>query len=1092
MDEILRKFMAAPSLLIRYRQLRDHPNIISQQSLNLLDGWRKKALQQKNYDIVQNISSEILFLRCCLKNGVISALFGCDEEMPTETNMRIPLELGKKLYEIPKVQNPQGIKEAVTITKDIFHQVDCEKYPSIWMELLNKILGFYGQDAINFRSLNMEEGIALGENALQRPVGKIFPVLKAGTHFNLSVLYLFRLHGDRVQSLKKSIDYNTKALEVYTQENHPEKWAFAQMNRGTAFAKYIFEKTADNVEKSIRCYHNALKIFKKPYFPVYWARNQNNLGSVYSYRVRRNRADNLNRAVCCFRKACEIFDQEKFPEDWGRTQINLGIILCQPFRGDRAENFESAISHFRNALEIFTHQSSPVYWAIIQLNMGNAYRERLWGERADNLEDAIACYKNVLEVANKESHPELWIKAFMNLGTIFNLRIEGDRIKNLEKAIEYETTALEIATEDRFPDFWARINENLGDFYRDFHQVNPAENIEKAILFYNNALKFFNPNFSADDWGRTKLSLGLIYKKRESGKKQSNLKHAVSNLTEASTMYTQYSFPRQNMIINRELGIINLSQGNFQQAETAFDLALKSFELLYQQSLTHKTRENILEEGSSIFYLASLCHAKTGNHKKSVEILDRGKARFLSDRMALDRIKLLMAPVQVQNDYRRFVDRINELEGELKYPGPNSRGFLDITKDLKTIRSQLEKHIKKIKRYRSDFFQEGITFEKIRSLLPGKDAALLEFCVTEFGTLLITVFDSRDSEEGWIFINEKFRSEDLERLTSRWLNVCAKLRSESSGISEQVQWEESLQDILKEIYEQIFDAIDKKLIKKGIRRLLLSPHKGLHILPLHLMKRNQGNQKRYILEDYEITFIPNASILYHTLQNPEEKAAGITAIANPTADLPHTEIELQNIREFFDSDQSIFLIKDEVRYEKIIESSSDTGYLHFACHGVFDMNNPDASGFKLAMNKKDPSESKRLLTRDGRSITFCIESNKTPSEMLSLPDIFYKMKLKKTRLVVLSACETGLIAVKRKSDEYVGLPAGFLHAGAQAVVSSLWMVEDESTKDIIVRFYKNHIQNDMRPAKALKEAQISMMKKGYSPFHWGAFFVTGL
>jgi CHAT domain-containing protein len=58
------------------------------------------------------------------------------------------------------------------------------------------------------------------------------------------------------------------------------------------------------------------------------------------------------------------------------------------------------------------------------------------------------------------------------------------------------------------------------------------------------------------------------------------------------------------------------------------------------------------------------------------------------------------------------------------------------------------------------------------------------------------------------------------------------------------------------------------------------------------------------------------------------------------------------------------------------------------------------------------------------------------------------------RLVTLSACETGITDIKTgSSDEFVGLPAGFMLAGVPCVVSSLWSVPDISTAILMERFY---------------------------------------
>ena len=59
----------------------------------------------------------------------------------------------------------------------------------------------------------------------------------------------------------------------------------------------------------------------------------------------------------------------------------------------------------------------------------------------------------------------------------------------------------------------------------------------------------------------------------------------------------------------------------------------------------------------------------------------------------------------------------------------------------------------------------------------------------------------------------------------------------------------------------------------------------------------------------------------------------------------------------------------------------------------------------------------------------------------------------------------------RARDEYVGLPAGFLQAGAPCVVSTLWAVDDMSTALLMERFYQQHLDEGLSPSRALRAAQ---------------------
>ena len=104
----------------------------------------------------------------------------------------------------------------------------------------------------------------------------------------------------------------------------------------------------------------------------------------------------------------------------------------------------------------------------------------------------------------------------------------------------------------------------------------------------------------------------------------------------------------------------------------------------------------------------------------------------------------------------------------------------------------------------------------------------------------------------------------------------------------------------------------------------------------------------------------------------------------------------------------------------------------------------------------------RLTTaKNDKSFSFRQGKTADLSKCLTLEDIF-KLDLRLCRLVTLSACETGLTDTKSLSDEYIGLPSGFLFSGSPSVVSSLWTVDDFATTFLMIKFYENVInsQND--------------------------------
>jgi len=80
--------------------------------------------------------------------------------------------------------------------------------------------------------------------------------------------------------------------------------------------------------------------------------------------------------------------------------------------------------------------------------------------------------------------------------------------------------------------------------------------------------------------------------------------------------------------------------------------------------------------------------------------------------------------------------------------------------------------------------------------------------------------------------------------------------------------------------------------------------------------------------------------------------------------------------------------------------------------------------------------------------------------------------LGRPRLVVLSACETGLYDINDNPDEFIGLPSTFTALGASGVLGTLWPVSDVATALLIAKFYELHMGLGVAPPTALWRAQL--------------------
>jgi CHAT domain-containing protein len=121
-----------------------------------------------------------------------------------------------------------------------------------------------------------------------------------------------------------------------------------------------------------------------------------------------------------------------------------------------------------------------------------------------------------------------------------------------------------------------------------------------------------------------------------------------------------------------------------------------------------------------------------------------------------------------------------------------------------------------------------------------------------------------------------------------------------------------------------------------------------------------------------------------------------------------------------------------------------------------------------------------LVSRDGQ-----------PQDGFLRPHDIYNMRLA-ADLVVLSACRTALGRDVR-GEGLVGLTRGFMYAGAPRVAASLWDVRDQQTADLMTRFYQFVLKDGLRPAAALRAAQLAMLKDPArrAPSHWAGFILQG-
>ena len=186
--------------------------------------------------------------------------------------------------------------------------------------------------------------------------------------------------------------------------------------------------------------------------------------------------------------------------------------------------------------------------------------------------------------------------------------------------------------------------------------------------------------------------------------------------------------------------------------------------------------------------------------------------------------------------------------------------------------------------------------------------------------------------------------------------------------------------------------------------------------------------------------------------------------------LPFTRFEAQEILSLVDAADAFSALGFAASLGTVASGAlADYRIVHFATHAVIDARHPELSG--LALSQFD---------RQGHPQDGFVRLHEIPGLGL------------KADLVVLSACRTALGA-RIHGEGVVGLTQGFLQAGAAQVLVSLWDVNDQATAELLRRFYRSMLVDELSPAAALRGSQISMRQdsRWHPAYFWAGFVLQG-
>ncbi|MFI2504973.1 CHAT domain-containing protein [Streptomyces sp. NPDC018972] len=715
------------------------------------------------------------------------------------------------------------------------------------------------------------------------------------------------------------------------------------------------------------------------------------------------------------------------------TVGNLGNALRAhyDFTGDLGY-LDKAIAAYERAFAGWQSENSPS-WAIMAGNLANALRvsHDVTGELGQ-LGRAIDLHERAV-AALPADHPDL-PRSLINLANAHISRFVAvheraalDRAQALLRRVldhvsatsplrPYALTALSTSEDEKF-----RITDELAD-------------LDGAVELAREAVRSSQNGTLPEK--RTALQLAEALSRRHTHQADAAAGAEATAIFRRLCTTTEVTDPRVKRAASMEWARWAAGRGAWEEAAEASRAATEVLGELVRLQVSRGLRNRVIGQNRDFGAFAAYALMRAGDYEAAVMAVETARAVSLSEALQLGSADVRWLSEHGQHDLaerfkaaaaRWLAAAGDGLERDL-LSGTRVADFPDHDAAVRAARTDLENLVDEIRTTtgRAEFLKPP-TFADVAAGAPDR---LVYLVTTEYGGAALIV------DEGDV------RPLDLPALTReqviRWLRALIQ-----DGT---LNWWARLENVARELWDAVLGPLTETL-GQGPVTLIRSGY--LELLPMHAAwtaAPDRPGGRRYVMDELPIRTVPNALVLATAVARARRAGqTSVLAVQDPqpvsAAPLKQAAVEIAGVRSYFSD--SVVLAGEQAVPEVVLPLLKDHDVVHFACHGSADLFNPLSSSLTLAGDA--PLELRDILrVRLG-------EENPV-------------------RLVVLSACETGVIGLD-VPNEVVSLASSLLEAGVAGVIASQWQVPDLSTALLMLRFYAEWKTNSQAPASALHAAQ---------------------
>ena len=710
---------------------------------------------------------------------------------------------------------------------------------------------------------------------------------------------------------------------------------------------------------------------------------------------------------------------------------------------DPVIKLRNAARCLKEAAECFADTKSPRRVIEIHRELGDVWMDLPDQSLRRRLTRAVESYNEALRIADPKTMPRAYASlrhsvGVMMLRPMFGTASRIDALKSFLQALQYQHPK-------RDPVGWATTMVSLGGYYVRFHQSGMTD-LEHADECLRDALPVLQRRGLRRLAATARYYRGqaLAAAEREKGL-LTMFASPESEFRAALEIFTRHAYPNEFRAVQDAVGDLWFARRDWEKAIGAYEEAIAAGEQLYRSGRTTEGRASQLAENASLYLNAAFSLARLGRPTEGFAMLERGKARHIVSAL---RLRMERPEGVPEETWRRFESAAAALRGFRVPERADGKSMFRVEQQAAALSAAFETAVGEVRRH-ATAFDEPLRPEELVETLAGPRRAVVALCVTTQGTAAFVLHPSFGNEPQVVMIATFGESQitDLlvhddpqERQKERGFVIDYDAFLEEPGEKRFGRWLESFDAATATLGRELLAPI-VAVLPAEVRELLILPSSRLYLLPLHAAPLPDTGE--LLGHRYVVHYAPSADVALRRRGRTQTAAPAFYAVSNPAADatLALADIECEHAAAAFPRAEV-----DRGRTatpSRVLRRLPGATHVHFACHGEYD--------------RYEPAES-CLLLAGGRL---------TMAELTS-PEI----DLANVRLVVLSACETGISDVLRGSpQEYVGIPAAFMIAGAACVVSSLWSVPDAATGLLMQAFYDAYTSDGLPAAEALARAQ---------------------